>query len=146
MLIRRRILTDALFLLLWIIAAGCDKFTSPSPLDGIWLVESVDNRSALPIPVVGEGDVVYWEFQNVLFRITYRPAESTGLTTSTILWGYPSFERDYITFVPDDEQIGKASFPVPGGAKLPELRLRYETAHGRLTLFGEDYTLRLVRR
>lgn len=135
--------------LLWILLsiAGCNKITSPSPLDGIWLVESVENNSGLPLPEYAEkAGAVYWEFQNVIFRITYKPGppESYGLTTA--LWGYPSFHRDVITFERGDENMSQTKCPVPGGTELSELRLRYETAHGRLTLFGEGYEIHLVRR
>ena len=126
---------------------GCDKLTSPSPLDGIWLVESVDNATGLPLPErIETAQAVWWEFQNVLFRITYRPASSQTAGYSQLMWGYPVFDRDYITFTPTETQIGKVPFPVPGGEGLGELRLRYETAHDKLTLYGEGYTIHLVRR
>ena len=126
---------------------GCDKLTSPSPLDGIWLVESVDNETGLALPAPYEtANAVWWEFQNVLYRITYRPNSPQNLGQNQGMWGYPVFDRDYITFTPTEAQIGKAPFPVPGGEGLRELRLRYETAHDKLTLYGEGYTIHLVRR
>ena len=140
-------LTRLVFLLgIALILGSCAKYTSPSPLDGIWLVDRVESTSTLPTPVVRPGDAVYWEFQNVLFRITYNPAGITGQSIRQLVWGYPTFDRDRVTFVPADELMGKASFPVPGGTLLPELTLRYETARGRLTMYGEGYTIYLIRR
>ena len=136
-----------LFLLFLAGLCGCDKMTSPSPLDGIWLVESVDNESGLSMPARYEtAEAVWWEFQNVLFRITYRPAGTEGNGQAQVMWGYPVFDRDYVTFTPTEGLVGKVPFPVPGGEGLGELRLRYETAHNRITLYGEGYTIHLVRR
>lgn len=93
-----------------------------------------------------DADAVYWEFQNVLFQITYNTDTSSGLWVSSKMWGYPVFDRDSITFTPDKAYAGNAFFPVPGGENLTELKVRYETAHGHLTLYGRDYTIHLVRR
>lgn len=134
-------------LLVLIVTSGCNKYTPPSPLDGIWLVESVENNSGLPMPAYAEtADGVYWEFQNVLFRITYIADASKSISVRQTLWGYPAFDGNEITFTPNDLQKTNAVFPVPGGTNLPELRLRYETSHGKLTLYGENYVLHLVRR
>ena len=149
MMTKRNLLVGAFCALLFAltVTSGCDHYTPPSPLDGIWLVESVENNSGLPMPAYAEtADGVYWEFQNVLFRITYIADASKSISVRQTLWGYPAFDGDVITFTPNDEQKTDAVFPVPGGAGLPELRVRYETSHGKLTLYGEDYVLHLVRR
>ena len=134
----------ALIFVVVLLTTGCSKLTSPSPLDGIWLVESIEGTGEIAVPETYGEVSVYWEFQNVLFRITTRRGE--GLAIRQVMWGYPYFDRDSITFKPAGDLAGKAAFPVPGGAGLQELTLRYETAHGKLTLFGPDYTIHLVRR
>lgn len=129
-------------LLLVVLAlSGCSRYVAPSPLDGVWRMERIEATEGLEIDIP-EGATPYWDFMNVVY--------STGYQTKKDGWvhrtsrGNVFFDRDQIRFVPDLENM--RNFPVPNGKERDELILRYKVWRGKLELYGEGYTIYLIKR
>lgn len=127
----------------WMIIAlgSCDKYTAPSPLDGTWRMLRIENTTHLTLPIP-EGAVPYWDFQNVIYSVGFQNPDQLGVRR--LGFGNAYFDRDVITLISDDEK--PHFFPIPSTDKLKRLQLKYRVWNGRLTLYGEGFTIYLEKK
>lgn len=128
-------------LLLMLVLSGCSRYVAPSPLDGIWRMERIEAAEGLAIDIP-EGATPYWDFMNVVYTAGYQMKQDGGVSRTSR--GNVFYERDQIRFVPDRED--QRNFPVPNGKNRDELTLRYKVWRGKLELYGEGYTIYLIKR
>lgn len=123
------------------ILASCDKYTSPSPIDGTWRMVRIDNNSGIEIPIP-KGAVPYWDFSNVIYSVGYQ--REGAVSVSRMGYGNVSFDRDQMTLKANENK--PHFFPVPSTEKLTELHFKYSVWKGKLRLESETYTIFLEKK
>lgn len=128
------------FVLPIIAVLGCSRYTAPSPLDGRWQVKTAkNNNTAIQYPFNAQ-QVVYWDFLNVLYMVSYHDQTHTPLITYE--WGNAYFHEDSIILV-REKQFRNKPFPFPTDMLGSEIRLKFKRSNNSVVLENKNGQIRM---